>query len=571
MPYGTATAPYNFVPLPSALLRAPMDDGATTDEGRQDAYRAYVEEHGTLAGTIELTITAETPVFVGAGNSDRFFSPVDAASPVIPGSTLRGMTKNLVKILTCGAMRATEDDADFNDKRLYFRTMASSDNGLRNLYQKELCERGSDKKMHNCAQAGFLIHDSKDQAYYICPTTFRVEEGPKNEVENHPAEILWNPHAVTCYTGPMNKKRHYTVHDVPQDFGERLPVHPAIVQSYRDDITRDGLNLLKAGKQQEEAADFTHDSTIDFVAPCFYAGNEKGIRHFGFGRNYRIPYQKSIGDHVPRFLQSEGIDFADALFGRKELWGSRLAFEDAPATTKADPGLAAYPKVLSSPKPTSFQLYLTQKNPDHLDHWNTNDVHIRGYKLYWHQPQANWRGDQANVNTKITPHKLTPMPAGTVFCGRIRFSRLAPVELGALLKCFELAEKNPNLRYKIGQGKSLGLGSVRIDAKLRMLDEKKNAAALFTPDGAWERAEHDEPPAAYTEAFDEYLQSHLDAKGKSAYQALLRALTKLLDYHAAASAPDWSSRVRAMTIDQGSDNQDKPFQNRWILPNATEV
>ena len=46
-----------------------------------------------------------------------------------------------------------------------------------------------------------------------------------------------------------------------------------------------------------------------------------------------------------------------------------------------------YLKILSNPKPTTFQHYLEQKSnaPNQLNHWNCKEAKIRGYKLYWHR------------------------------------------------------------------------------------------------------------------------------------------------------------------------------------------
>lgn len=44
-------------------------------------------------------------------------------------------------------------------------------------------------------------------------------------------------------------------------------------------------------------------------------------------RNAKIPYRQKIGDAV-KILGNELIDFEDAVFGRNELWVSRVYFED---------------------------------------------------------------------------------------------------------------------------------------------------------------------------------------------------------------------------------------------------
>ena len=70
-----------------------------------------------------------TPLFVGGDDAGTFFSPT--GEPLIPGSTLRGMVRNLFKIVTAGTMRR---DEDFTDRHLYFRCiMAAGGKQLKEL------------------------------------------------------------------------------------------------------------------------------------------------------------------------------------------------------------------------------------------------------------------------------------------------------------------------------------------------------------------------------------------------------------------------------------------------------
>ena len=119
-----ATAPYNFIPLPTGVLPSPLDKYrdvfmGDSQERTQEAFAEYMAHTETRDGYIELTIRTMTPVFIGG--DVKSFAPT--GEPIIPGSTLRGMTKNLVKIVTLGAMRAEED---FHDRHLYFRCIMTT-------------------------------------------------------------------------------------------------------------------------------------------------------------------------------------------------------------------------------------------------------------------------------------------------------------------------------------------------------------------------------------------------------------------------------------------------------------
>ena len=112
-----------------------------------------------------------------------------------------------------------------------------------------------------------------------------------------------------------------------------------------------------------------------------------------------------------------------------------------------------FPKILSSPKPTTFQHYLTQSN-DHirdLNHYN-RPAAIRGNKLYWHKSGKNWEEtDQKEIDYHATQYtKIKPVRPGVQFKGRIRFENLSDIELGALLFVLDLPE---GCSHKLGMGK----------------------------------------------------------------------------------------------------------------------
>ncbi|MBR0062020.1 MAG: hypothetical protein IJP68_11135, partial [Selenomonadaceae bacterium] len=115
----TATAPYNFVPLPEKILPAPLDD--------INNFAEYLSGQKTFSGEISLELEALTPLFIG-GNGTKTFAPVD--QPIIPGSSLRGMFKNIFKVVTCGAFRgkstAQKKGEDFNDEHIYFRCLMTT-------------------------------------------------------------------------------------------------------------------------------------------------------------------------------------------------------------------------------------------------------------------------------------------------------------------------------------------------------------------------------------------------------------------------------------------------------------
>lgn len=116
-PPQTARAPYNFVPLPKQVVEAE----ALPDHDKYD----------NLSGYFEVTLTTETPLYIRGmltekearesekhKNKCNFFAYSD--QPVIPGSSLRGMLRNLVEIVTFGKITQVS-----NKPKIFFRAVAA--------------------------------------------------------------------------------------------------------------------------------------------------------------------------------------------------------------------------------------------------------------------------------------------------------------------------------------------------------------------------------------------------------------------------------------------------------------
>ena len=120
-------APYNFVPFSNKILTPAPDKETLLQEAGHDKIRPE-----RLTGEIRVTLEAETPVFVSNGTREedktlRFFRDAQGRF-CIPGSTVRGLLRQNMKILGYGVVRRGED---VEGQRLYFREMASSRQSVR--------------------------------------------------------------------------------------------------------------------------------------------------------------------------------------------------------------------------------------------------------------------------------------------------------------------------------------------------------------------------------------------------------------------------------------------------------
>lgn len=567
-----ATAPYNFVELPKLSIAAPLNDKVNfslEQKKLSQAYKDYILEQGKNSGYIELAITTETPCFIG-GNGEEFFAPT--GEPLIPGSSLRGMVKNIFKMVTCGTMLGNED---VNDKHLYSRGLAQKGSfakyySSRMTENKTIKDKDGNRKniLVSKAQGGFLIK-IKDK-YYICPAEGKAKKFQRQQAKK--ARIDYDEHesSAYCYTGDMKGKMHYYyIANASWDSENWLDVPDEVVRDYRADKNRKGLDLFKEALKGNSAAGFAHNKLVEMVAPCYYvAADNNKVLHFGHGRYYRIPYEKSISEHIPTAVNDETIiDFAAAVFGSKEHWASRVFFTDAVLDGKAKKLDKEYTHPLMSPNPTSFQLYL-QQNGNKLLHWD-DDTTIRGYKMYWHQKNYDnsWKID-LNKDKKVDGMMpIRPLAKGNSFKGRIRFQDLSDIELGALLEVFALSKNGNETYYKLGMGKSIGMGSVKITSKLYLCDETKRYSSLFS-EGNWQEAISDGDESVYLQSFRTYLANKMQDKAvKEQYDKLMQALKCMLSWDNTKKA-GWNDKLKYMQIGVKTDSR---YKDRSILPTPQEV
>lgn len=316
----------------------------------------------------------------------------------------------------------------------------------------------------------------------------------------------------------------------------------------------------------------------------FLTDGAGGLKFLGRAQMFRFPYRLSPEDLVPRDLRDAGLDLAEAMFGTVGDGGAikgRVHFEDAVATAGGPPWCeeVVVPQ-LSAPKPTAFQHYLTQdgrRGKEHLTTYLAGDhTTIRGHKFYWHRWDPDAGISQVSETRNPTRNEqIQPVKAGVRFTGRVRFENLTDLELGALLEALQLPA---GCCHRLGMGKPLGLGSVRITARLRLVDR----ALRY---GSWQAsgAREDENGERFRELFVQAMLEHARASGETLVGGRdgLRQIARLDTLY---QILNWSSRppraeTRYMVIENGDgnrypvDRQGKvnEFRERPVLPTPHAV
>ncbi len=212
------------------------------------------------------------------------------------------------------------------------------------------------------------------------------------------------------------------------------------------------------------------------------------------------PPEGSVPDLATRVFGGLSDKKQGCIWDREQIRG-RVRFTNAQYEGGHDDpyvGIVIVPRLLLSPHPSSYRMYLAQTSEERDDRRTyalkrSGGTQIRGAKFYWHkwnderglcavQEQEGHTALLADLqikNPKDKTHTLmTCVKAGSQFRFQVHFHNLADVELAALRMVLSLGDKHG---LKVGMGKPLGLGSVRIAADLYTIDLRRRY-------GAWESA-----------------------------------------------------------------------------------
>ncbi|WP_449419082.1 TIGR03986 family type III CRISPR-associated RAMP protein [Phormidium nigroviride] len=701
-PQRRARAPYNFVELPEKVVEAqPLPDG--------DRY--YPTNHVEIlrqTGRIECTLTTESPLYIRCGLTNGEFESGKEAKdlpdffytnfsekttkPVIPGSSLRGMLRTLVEIISfskidkvtdhklcyrslgdpalreiyqanfvknLGKIQLTHSKADCYQSKVHAGLLRKRGN----IYLIEECNYGRLDSQFNSTNTNrtfsslsnlsiytgsgpgrtpiwnlqhqtIYVHiDSNEQDYFF-PLQYRIDKKTGKPKLNHKkqpeirhpdlylrfrkvhtANLTDAPglkKATLVITGDMQHK-HLEFVFLHENLKE-YPVPEETIRRFQDDdqITKwqeDAFPKDKPSPNSREKDGYLRDGE-----PVFFLLNEDGetVRFLGRAQMFRLPYELSPLELVPEKLRNPSdMDISEAIFGyvdgeapRDKACTGRIFVSDANCTSsgnvwwKDDFEKTVIPKILASPKPTTFQHYLVQTSTDRtqLKHYSPQSelekTVIRGHKLYWHKPHGHEdieETDSKNIEKAKSQYTtIKPIKPGISFKFTISFENLSDVELGSLLWVLSLTSDNlqtletakPGKKYcfSLGMGKPLGMGAVKIDYNLYLSDRTSRYSNLFDGD-QWKTGEENQAETAKREkecvkAFEDFMfdsekgitdkDRERPDKTKATSLKETRRIEMLLAMLRCDQTPD-AEQTRYMTIEA------KEYQNRPVLPTPLQV
>jgi CRISPR-associated protein (TIGR03986 family) len=534
-PDRAAWAPYNFVPLPERVVTPATDPEQLPD------HDTYADTRYPRTGYFDVTLTTKSPLYVRCPltlsnflrqergedqnlsfrqqvkNTPEFFYTRDPQVPVIPGSSLRGMLRSVLEIVSYGKMESV------TKTRLFFRTVDTTSVGehyrrrMQNVETGFLQRTGEHYVIKVCDRARVLRSTLGSNLYNgQGPGKTPTWQGQPRQwmpvwvqlSRNGPLveHIAYEPtpHAHEgrlVITGDVPRKKKEFVFLLPADKAEEIRVPQAVVDRFHDDdqLTQWQERAFPQNRPQNKSrarAGLVRTDPGEPGDPVFFLRENGQLTFFGRAGMFRLPYHQGPLDFVPDALRRpEDIDYAEAIFGyvkghapqhpqgsKVRAYASRVFVSDATLVTgQSDIWLATEPitpKILATPKPTAFQHYLVQTsdNQGSLKHYGSNtprETVIRGHKRYWHQGLGSHlameliramidegqdklceiRRNETDGKPDTQHTQFKPVKPEVQFTFRIFFENLSDAELGAL--CWTL---HPVGKAEMTYCHSLGMG-----------------------------------------------------------------------------------------------------------------
>jgi len=469
------TTPYNFVPLSSTVYFPPW-----AKDSRQLSHDAPLQNG--WCGSVRIRITADTPLLVAGTQNGAERHPLKVMDKyAIPGSSLRGMLRNVLEIATFGKFgRAV------NDRAMSIRDLTPSGDVYRTQINANTVHSGWLK-----LSAGL---DASTLANIEPTAMIRMDEAEASECARDARKEGKDPYEVATddvdpttqkmekwivvRTGAVSKKREDFLFRT-RSTGTVLTIARDLFQQFAAAHQHNPLWSNKNG----EPGDLQKRLMSGKRTPVFFIYDPKDktrVQAFGLAYMFRVPYRHSLHDAIKfsgtaHHDQSQ-LDFCEALLGlihdgkdnHPISLRSRVGFGLALATqAKAHQGLGVE-VVLNEPKPSFYPAYV--KNGQTL---MSERPQLAGWKRYPVRTEAAPQNTNANRNENIGS-KLFALEAGATFEGDITLHNLHPEELGGLFWALTWGQQT-DLRHSLGMGRPFGFGSLKIE--VIKLDLRHNADA----------------------------------------------------------------------------------------------
>lgn len=517
--------PYNFVSL----------------KDEKDVVYKGERKLGTNTGKLVCKLVNKTPLFImgeseqdNKGHTKEWFCR-EKGITIIPGSSLKGVIRNIIDVLTNSVIRNVEDEK--LEQRMgagkfesVFGIIESlPENGKKGIIveaekikvkTKEKIEIGYKKfefkdngkefsKKYNAKDGLIERVKLKDSIYNLKETEIKIKPGVttveklitnSKEYKNYLTDNENSVQGVLWFSSPIYGKIHEKLL-IPKKNGRKFEFSKEEYEDFKY-IIKQRAERIKNGKDINSST-FYYDKNLEIGDPLLFEVKDgKMAEHLAFSEIPRLRYKFSPLDLVPEeFCPGDSLkklSFSEILFGttgdntkkdkekKDELvaLSGRVFFEDAKnyKPEMIDNGNLVTLKAFGEPHPTLTTFYL-----DNIEkNYNENKgVSIRGRKFYWHHKEK--------IGKSFSEYrKSVEMPKIKNKNGKYEkeLAYNSSLELMDINNEFEFnvnfenltdeelgvliyaIELEDGLLHKVGKGKAFGFGSCKIEIKEFLLENK---------------------------------------------------------------------------------------------------
>lgn len=454
-------------------------------------------------------------------------SDKDVKEPVIPGSSIRGTIRAIYEALTNSCFSVIDD------KRILSKRMPdASKPGVIRREDNKYVLYDSEKfmaKYKECKNDPNGEFDKKDysngQRVLFKPGSKYKKKGRKRKpidigtvVEDIIPYDTKEQHEVEDYKegyillgGVIGNKHHFSIISAEvnqKDFireMDDLDNLKNVIALYKDNLEKGNKKLEKEFSDYERKINLLENGKTGAI-PVFYkkvesrAGTNDGFIYLSPSCITREVYYNTIEKILKDMENYNPCDDINKLCDACSLFGmvgqeansSRIRFTDGRYKSNEN---GIYDDIvtlqeLATPRISSTEFYM--KSPreelkdaeiwtfDYAAKWDRSKKiklkgfkpELRGRKIYWHHRNGLTMKNNKRNNMNVT---IRPAKKGVKFEFKVFFDRITKDELNKLVWVLNLGENNEKSNYchKMGMGKPLGLGSVKIvvnSVKKRFID-----------------------------------------------------------------------------------------------------
>lgn len=609
-------APYNFVPLAQTVVFPDWAEKISMDIPFEDG----------ISGTIDVSYTAQTPVFIGNGKPDKNSPRVEnykAANGkyALPGSSLRGMLRNVIEIASFGKFCRIDDSI------LSVRDLQNP-----NLYGKYLTIDHGGRNYESRAKAGWLCNESG--GWFLYPVEYhRVEDsileeiynprefyeaffknkkGPKVETyedrcepqlrrkslnknpvvyfsldretvhEHHGGMKLWYSKAsvvrknsfpsstkgYTVLTGQPGRRENWKTHRKEgkhMDFifeektSKKILMDKEIIRALQDANPPKAANQQKGLDINKELRDFQNNNYPGI--PVFYLADSNGNpESIGLSQMFRLPYKNTLMEAVLHSSELHGEE------GRMDLPECIFGKIDNKKTSLR--GRVQFEDAVGKNVSLDSLVTTILGNPKPSFYPNYIEQNPRkGDYTTLMDDDVRLRGwKRYPVRNDLKPDdkqknvgtQFTPLKKDSVFEGKIHFHNLKPQELGALLWAITW-NNNETLSHAIGMGKPYGFGQIKAKIKSLSFLENSNCSNDYTEANS-------ETIASWLGAFEKYMKSQLpDWKNSPQLKELFAMADPKM-----AERSGWKNMLKHMKLGKPNEFVDSKKAKEFLAPYSSE-